>query len=307
MLQRTIEKFEKNKVIELYCESGYSLNQLEAIIGSCKKDIRLYLIAKGITIRGSQKDFTPRYNILSGNKSGKRFNDKVFEKIDNEEKAYWLGFFYADGYVLSNNYVAGICLQAKDVGHLHKFDRFVEATENNVKYKPKLTKEKIFDLYQWVMHNENLYNSLIDKGCVPNKSLILTFPDEKIVPKKYVKDFIRGYFDGDGSVCLTNKTKEISILGTFDVLNGIKNSVDLFGKKNPTKPKNKRIYQLNLTGKRAFSFLQYIYKDATIYLDRKYQKYLEFCRLYEESYKLLGGKNEEDCDVNLVLTDKDFE
>ena len=307
MLQRTIEKFKNNKVIELYTESGYSLNQLEAIVGSSKKDIRLFLLSNGVKIRGSQKDFTPRYNILSGNKSGKRFNDKVFEKIDNEEKAYWLGFFYADGYVLANDYISGIALQARDVSHLHKFDRFVNSTENNVRYKPKITKEKVFDLYQWVMKNENFYNSLIDKGCIPNKSLILTFPNKEILPESLIKHFIRGYFDGDGSVCFTEKTKCISILGTFEMLNSIKNITNLFDNTIPLKPKGKNIYQISLFNKKAFSFLQYIYKDSKIYLDRKHEKYLEFCRLYEESYKLLGGKNEEVIDDNLVLTDKDFE
>ena len=132
MLQRTIEKFEKYQVIDLY-NSGYSLNQLSSIVGSDKRQIRDFLLYKNIELRNVKKDFTPKYNILSGNKSGKRFNDKIFEKIDNEEKAYWLGFFYADGYVLSNNFISGIGLQARDVGHLHKFDRFVDATENNVK------------------------------------------------------------------------------------------------------------------------------------------------------------------------------
>ena len=305
MLQRTIEKFEKNKVIELYCESGYSLNQLEVIVGSSKKDIRLYLLANGIKIRGSQKDFIPQYNVLCGSKSGKRFNDKVFEKIDNEEKAYWLGFFYADGYVLKNSYISGICLQAKDVGHLHKFDRFVESTENNVKYHPKKTKEKIFDLYRWEIRNKNFHQSLIEKGCVPNKSLILTFPKEEILPQKFVKDFIRGYFDGDGCVCFTEKNKEISILGTFDMLTSIKEQTKCFENKTPSKHKN--IFQFTLSRKKAFNFLNYIYKNSTIYLDRQYKKYLEFCRSYEESYELQGGKNEEICDDNLVLTNEDFE
>ena len=305
MLQRTIEKFQNFKVIELY-NSGYSLNQLQSIIGSSKSQIRGYLLANNIKIRGSKKNFTPQYNTLCGSKSGKRFNDRIFEKIDTEEKAYWLGFFYADGYVIEKGNIVGITLQAKDVEHLHKFNRFVEMTENNVKYHPKKTKERIYDLYRWEIGNFNLYQSLVKNGCVPRKSLILKFPNETILPKNLIKHFIRGYFDGDGCVCLTNKTREISILGTAEMLNEIKNITGIF-KQKVNKPKNKNIYQLNQFNENAFNFLKYIYEDATIYLNRKYEKYLEFCRLYEESYKVLEDKNEEICDDNLVLTDEDYE
>ena len=47
---------------------------------------------------------------------------------------------------------------------------------------------------------------------------------------------------------------------------------------------------------------KYLYNDSTIYLERKYNKYLEYCRLFEESNKLLQTNNGEDCDVNPVIT-----
>lgn len=37
-------------------------------------------------------------------------------------------------------------------------------------------------------------------GAIKNKSLTLTFPSDDIVPKKFKRDFIRGYFDGDGCI-----------------------------------------------------------------------------------------------------------
>ena len=56
-----------------------------------------------------------------------------FENIDTEEKAYWLGFMYADGYIISNNgrygqEQIGITLSTKDLGHLEKFKQSIEAT-----------------------------------------------------------------------------------------------------------------------------------------------------------------------------------
>lgn len=68
---------------------------------------------------------------------------------------------------------------------------------------------------------------LCELGCIPNKSLILKFPDENLVPKNLIKHFIRGYFDGDGCISYSflNKEKDIisprlSLLGTENFLNG---------------------------------------------------------------------------------------
>lgn len=41
-----------------------------------------------------------------------------FENIDTEEKAYWLGFLYADGYVNANEDKIELCLAEKDFHHL---------------------------------------------------------------------------------------------------------------------------------------------------------------------------------------------
>jgi hypothetical protein len=55
---------------------------------------------------------------------------------------------------------------------------------------------------------------------------------------------------------------------------------------------------LSITGKSAFNLITFLYKNATIYLQRKYEKYLEYCRLYEKSYRSQETKIGEDCDVN---------
>ena len=70
---------------------------------------------------------------------------------------------------------------------------------------------------------------------MPRKSLILTFPDEKIFSNKnLIYDFIRGYCDGDGSLGLYKRkngaTKtELSFVGTPEFLNGIQNFLEIPG------------------------------------------------------------------------------
>lgn len=286
MLKRTIEKFERFGVIDLYVNQKYSLNQLQSLVQSDKRAIRDYLLANDIEVSGIISNNKPDKNILGLSKSDKRFNFDVFKTIDTEEKAYWLGFIFADGYINKDGATFELGLQAKDVEHLHKFNRFVECVDNNVHYHPKKTENKVFDLYRWNIRNVNFWNSLNEIGCVPNKSLILKFPNETIFKdKKLIKHFIRGYWDGDGCITFTPKTKIINVLGTIEFLTVLKTHIpSLVGKKvYKHNSINNKTFSLQTSNKKAYETLKYLYQDATIFLERKYDKYLDFCRLYEES------------------------
>ena len=148
---------------------------------------------------------------------------------------------------------------------------------------------KVCSRCRWGITNEHFYKSLYSLGCVPNKSLILKFPDIKLFKSKdLIRHFLRGYFDGDG--CISWRDKEhknicISILGTFEFLTEFMLNVPPYKiysltnnsrKSNITKTISKK-------GKSAFKVLKYLYSNATVYLDRKYQRFLEACRLYEQS------------------------
>lgn len=284
MIPKTIEKFEKLEIIDLYVNKKYSLNQLQALAQSDKRTIRDYLLANDVKVEGlSETTIIPNKNILGLSKSDKRFNFNKFKIIDSEEKAYWLGFIYADGYISNEGFIFELGLQAKDVAHLHKFNRFMECNDNNVKYHPKITLDKVYDGYRWNIKNEKLWNNLKTHGCVPNKSLILEFPDISIFSDySLIKHFIRGYWDGDGCISFTNKTKIVSVLGTNMFLSEMKNYVPTLKDKNVLLHKNET-YVIQTTHKKAYETLKFLYQDATIYLDRKYEKFLEICRLYEES------------------------
>ena len=58
---------------------------------------------------------------------------------------------------------------------------------------------------------------------------------------------------------------------------------------------------LSADNKVAFNITKYLYDSSTIYLQRKYEIYQIYCRLYEKSYRGLEGKNGEGCDANTVL------
>lgn len=141
----------------------------------------------------------------------------IFDSIDTEEKAYWLGFLYADGNIASNRPKISVNLSIKDENHLRKFMKFLNYT-----YDMRYQKQINGDICRMSFDNSHMVNTLISYGCVPKKSLILKFPSADVFKDaELVRSFIRGYFDGDGCVTYKNASHtipEISITGTKDML-----------------------------------------------------------------------------------------
>lgn len=285
MTPRVLEKFKRMNVIDMYVNQGLSLNQMQTIVSSDKRTIRDYLLANGVEVKGVKNPGI----ILDKSKFGQqkceqRFAYQKFDVINTEEKAYWLGFWFADGCVNSNMKDLELRLQACDVGHLHKFNRFMECQDNNVHYHCKIAEEKIYDSYGWSMTSNHTCEVLTSYGCTPRKSLTLKFPDKSIFKSEdLIRHFIRGYWDGDGCLCFTYNTHHVSVLGTEDFLNELKKYLPGFENINPSRH-NSSTFQIGCSDKKAYDVVSYLYKDASIYLDRKYEKYLDFCRAYEESY-----------------------
>ena len=160
-----------------------------------------------------------------------RLNENVFDSIDTEEKAYWLGFLFADGYISSapitagsdNNHRIEICLALIDTGHLFKFNSFMCSKEQKVKvYNYKDVKGKDKQHAKWFISNKHLWETLNSHGCTPKKSLTLKFPNIDIFKSKdLIRHFIRGYVDGDGSISHNKNRLYLSILGTENFLKGI--------------------------------------------------------------------------------------
>lgn len=114
---------------------------------------------------------------------------------------------------------------------------------------------------------------------IPNKSLDLKFPD--ISPLLY-PHFIRGYFDGDGSIYI-NKQKHritVTITSTKQFCEKIKDITEkelgIFCGIYDASCHNGITKVNSMSGKSAVKFLDWIYKDADLYMERKYNKYCEY-------------------------------
>lgn len=207
-------------------------------------------------------------------------NSFYFENIDCAEKAYWLGFLYADGYISKSGEIR-INLMKDDERHLYKFLSAIGAINNTIKYSKKVTKEKTYEQAYCNLRDVQMVKDLANKGCVNNKSLILKFPYDKLTSNLY-SHFIRGYIDGDGSIhytCSGNaKTPNyrLNIAGTKDMLIAIR---DILNKNNLALEDKKTFYCLTINGnKQLENIFNYIYQDSydAIELTRKRQIYNNF-------------------------------
>lgn len=208
-----------------------------------------------------------------------KFDNTVFDAIDTEEKAYWLGFLYADGYVASNKNIVELSLKGADADHLEKFRKFLNYTKEVTLSNSKCG-DKVFFRCRLSMCDKHFHDTLVSKGCTPNKSLTLAFPKKSLFASEdLIIHFIRGYVDGDGSVDKASSGySRFEILGTYEFLEGIKEHFKGFftaayhkDKRHP----NSNTFSLSLSGKKAAEFGDILYKDATIYLQRKYIKFIE--------------------------------
>lgn len=203
-------------------------------------------------------------------------DENVFEVIDTEDKAYWLGFLYADGYVSDSKNDIEIGLAEKDIEHLNKAKIFFK-TNRPLHKKVKRMNGKEYIGYRLLVTSNKLKADLINKGCTPKKSSTLKFPKEEQVPSTLLPHFIRGYFDGDGSVTHSNYGRQIAaeILGASDFIDGLIKWVGFNSTKHSFNH-SPSTFRIQIFGKNAMSFYQRIYGDANIYLDRKYKKYVNF-------------------------------
>lgn len=300
--RQNLVNYNLKDIIPLY-ENGMSLTQISKKFHTDRHRISKLLLDAGYEIVNKQNET--------------KFNENVFDIIDTEEKAYWLGFIWADGTISStpldpnkkSTYNFELSLKGSDKEHLEKFNKFMEHIDSNHVRLTKTTcsydgRKVICECCRWWIVNKHLWTTLNNYGCTPKKSLTLKFPDLNIFKTKYlVRDFIRGFFDGDGCISYSNKEHtmmNISFLGTLDMLEGVEENLPLLQKYKFSKnhDNNDITMRFMICGKNGLSILHFLYNNATIYLNRKYNKYLEYCRLYEKSCKLSQTNIGGGCDVN---------
>ena len=201
---------------------------------------------------------------LTNRKSKYNLNYNLFNKDLHSEKTYYLlGYLYSDGNINKNK--SQITIVSKDEEIIKKLSLII----GNLPIK-----EYTKGYFTLTWYSKQHITELENLGCTENKSLVLKYP--LFLNKKLEHHFIRGYFDGDGSVGLyerkgkdrrPSKVLKLSIAGTEDVLVKIKDFINNKG----TVCNNKNIKVLYYSGnKSVINFCEIIYKDSTIFMERKF-------------------------------------
>ena len=193
------------------------------------------------------------------------YNRNIFNKIDNEEKAYWLGFIVADGYLNINKHMLRIKLGNRDRSHLIKFIKFIGGNEEML--KSEIHSETGNENFYVSLYSKEVMNDLISLGREQAKS-----GKEKVcnIDKKYYRDFIRGLWDGDGFI--RENLSGIGLVGSEEVLAFVQN---YFNDSLGVKPL--KIYphcntfkiEYRSTRKAIPLILNHLYGDKDVALDRK--------------------------------------
>lgn len=233
------------------------------------------------------------------------YNKEFFKKIDTENKAYWLGFLYADGSITRfykddklRSMSVELTLKAEDKGHLFKYLHDLESNVPIQERKNKI-KDKVYYSNRVVINYTKLCKDLIALGCTPAKSLTLTFPSIEQVPKQFIQHFMRGYFDGDGCIHYSegvyfhkNKNKEYlgrnfvcSIIGTYEFLESFKSVLGENGiSSSDIKQGNTgKAFELRITDRFNIKrFYEYLYQDSSVYLKRKHDIFIHAFKQYAD-------------------------
>ena len=203
--------------------------------------------------------------------------EDIFQNIDTEEKAWVLGFIYADGYIDPSRTKLKITLTEKDRDVLEKIRRILRSNSPIKRKEGRQIKGTNYfgnSTVTLMISNAQICQDLEKHGAFYKKSLKLQFP--LFLEDKLIRHFIRRYFDGDG--CITfgrHDFPKVSIASNEEFLERIKENLKAKGiVSHIYASRQSKVKEIEIASHNSVkNFLDYIYQDATVFMERKYQRY----------------------------------
>ncbi|MEK7526064.1 MAG: LAGLIDADG family homing endonuclease [Patescibacteria group bacterium] len=206
-----------------------------------------------------------------------QINSNFFKKW-NSEMAYILGFISADGNISRHGRAHMLQIASDDKDVIKKIINTLNSSSpimERSRWNGKVS-------YQFRVSNKIIFNDLIKLKITERKSLTLTPPQ---IPKAYISHYLRGFFDGDGSVYVNKRSNSIvsewysaSVKMANYIYKNIKHICPEFKgnvSKVLTPKKDRYYYSITLGHRDSLILFRYLYKNATIYMNRKYIKFIE--------------------------------
>jgi hypothetical protein len=270
-------KEQVDRMVELF-EQKINLVKIGKEFGISAPVVKVQLLLRGCNVKQRRYEITKNY----------------FKIMDSEEKAYWLGFLAADGCIRRRTVGEGgktrgdsiaLKLSTLDEKHMEGFRDSICPDAKISYYRSKTItksgKDSFSDTFNLRINGNELIQDIIKLGVGPRKTFTVGKPN---IDENYFRDFIRGFFDGDGCCYVKEKmgkrgfnTMQIN----YSFCCASKDLRDFFVEelnKVGITTKSYDNLNLNITGGflNSKNFFDYLYTDATIYLQRKYDKGMIF-------------------------------
>jgi intein-encoded DNA endonuclease-like protein len=255
------------------------------------------LVAKELGISGSTVRKILKSNNIKPNCSDWATKHKLKDKncldcIDQEWKAYFLGLFCADG-CLHKRGMAEISLAISDSYILKQLARefYIDTYPYYIR-KLSQKRKNCEDQFSIRLQNKEITKSIKNLGITERKSKTLKFPE---IPNEFLHHFVRGYFDGDGSISKANRREReylLSIVGSDDFiikLSSILNGLDIPNRISPHAISDSIAILTISSKKKMVTFFEWVYKNSSFFLTRKHDKFIkmkETVDLYPSNYRI---------------------
>ena len=253
---------EELEIIDLYEKKGLTLCEISKKYSVKYTKIKAILEAHGVESKGRRRN-------------NRFLDDHYFEEIDTEEKAYFVGLLFADGSVCydpSGKRAPSLSIELveTDVEILQRLKSELRAGVALVYGKRKNRQNGTYSLS---IRSKKIVEDLEKYGIIQNKTQNTT-SIPKNIPTKFLKDFLRGLIDGDGSIYFSVNAWHVnlcshhaSIIDDFQTL--CRNAI---GKKDPLAIQcSDGVYRVTFNGKWAKRLISFCYRDSKIGIARKHR------------------------------------
>ena len=239
--------------IELY-KKNHSLREIANKYGCSVQTVSNHL-TKEIELR-SYSETSRLYEL----------NELYFSNINTKEKAYWLGYLFANGSTIESLQSNSIQLTASEK-QKERVETFLKALSTE---RPIL-QHKGENVYSVRISNQQLFSDVRNYGLVNNKTHGLNFP--KNINGNFIKSFILGYFDGKGFI--ESRRPQMAITGSPSFLTQllmiIEKELHLKWNIKESQPNHYKV--IAYSKKDIITFLDWLYEEEVEYDKQTYELY----------------------------------